>query len=72
MADTPPQDTEILAVLSEHEGGLTPIDLFQKLSETHSQENVIAAIQRAFGRGIVRLSTGARLVPSKEVVAEAA
>lgn len=70
--DVPPSDEEILATLAESDGGLTPVALVEELSKSHTTENVIKAIQRAFGRGIVRLSSGARLVAVEDEVAEAA
>jgi len=63
--DVPPKDEQILAALAGAEGGLTPRELFDLLSKMHSPDNVVKAIQRAFDRGIVELSSGARLVAVK-------
>jgi len=66
--EAPPTNEEILAKVSQHPEGLTPkqfVDAFEADGYTHDQ--VISAIQRAFDKGQLKLSTGARLVPTKAV-----
>ena len=70
-SDTPPKDSEILSRLKLHPDGLTPRELADSFEAEYSQHNVIKAIQRAFDKGLLRLSKGARLVcaESDEAVA---
>lgn len=63
--DAPPKDEQILDALASANGGLTPRELFDLLAQQYSPDNVVKAIQRAFDRGIVELSSGARLIAVK-------
>jgi hypothetical protein len=66
MADLPeiPTDEEVLAALEASDGGLTPSQLMAVLEAEHSRDNIIRAIQRVMDRGKVRLSDGARMIPT--------
>ena len=66
MADLPeiPTDEEVLAALEASDGGLTPSQLIAALEADHSRDNIIRAIQRVMDRGKVRLSDGARMIPT--------
>lgn len=67
MATSPeiPTDDEVLDALRASDGGLTPSALMQALEIDHTPENIIRAIQRVLDRNKVRLSDGAKLIPTE-------
>ena len=72
-SDIPPTDEEIVELLAAHPEGLTPRELVKSFETAqYMQHDVIKAIQRAFDRGIVQLSKGARLVCAEVDAAVAA
>jgi hypothetical protein len=61
--DSRPAVAQILAKVAEQPGGMTPRDLVTAFeAESYSKMDIIKAIQRAFDQGLLRLSTGARLI----------
>jgi len=64
--DKPPQDGEIVAVIEAREHGIVPSDLIEAFRSKYNERDIIEAIQRVFDRGLVELSTGARLVVIQE------
>lgn len=71
--DIPPTDGEILNLLSDADGGMMPADLLKVLLEKgYSREDVVQAFQRVAERGLITLSSGARLVAKEVKLPEAA
>ena len=71
--DVPPSDEEILAVIRQSGGGVSPKELVRILAaKGHSPENMIVALQRVFDRGLVDLSDGAKLVEAQGAARAAA
>ena len=71
--DVPPSDEEILAVIQQSGGGVSPRELVRILGDKgHSTENMIIALQRVFDRGLVDLSDGAKLVEAQGATKAAA
>ena len=67
MSDNPPQDQEILDLIAEAEGGLTPTELIEALeAQDYTFDQVIEALQRVFDRGLVQITSGARLMVFQE------
>lgn len=60
--DKPPQDEEILAVIAASDDGVIPSEIIDAFKADYDFPDIIEAIQRVFDRGLVELSSGARLV----------
>ena len=63
MADKDPQDTDILAVISNgSENGIDPQNLIDTLVNDYDMPSVIEALQRAIERGKISLNSEGMVV----------
>lgn len=63
--DTPPLDTEVLALIDGAGGKIEPDALIKRLMEEHTGGAVIEALQRAIERGKISLDPDGMVVPAQ-------
>lgn len=69
--DTPPTDSEILAVLTANSAAMEPEKLVSELLQENELDDVIEALQRALERGVIAFDEQGLVANAAELFAAA-